>query len=161
MITTLHTLLAVVALAAGAWNLTARKGTRRHRQVGYVYAGSMGGMLATSFFIFELFGGFGVFHVMTIVSGVTLALGLYFPLRRQRHPHWIEHHYFWMSYSYVGLVMAGGSHLFGLVPGLPGLVQAFLFWGLPYLVGAALIYRFRRRVLEQMQAIFAAPDPAT
>lgn len=156
MITTLHTVLAVGALAAGAWNLATRKGTRRHRQMGYVYAASMGGMLLTSFFIFELFGGFGVFHVMALLSGVTLGVGLYFPLRRQRHPNWIEHHYFWMSYSYVGLVMAGGSHLFGLVPGVPWLGQAFLFWGLPYLAGSALIYRFRRRVLGQMRAAFAA-----
>ena len=156
MITTLHTLLAVVALATGAWNLAARKGTRRHRQVGYVYVGSMTGMLLTSFFIFELFGGFGVFHGTALLSGVTLGFGIYFPLRRHRHPNWIEHHYFWMSYSYVGLVMAGGSHLFGLVPGVPWLAQAFVFWGMPYLVGSALIYGFRQRVLGQMRAAFAA-----
>lgn len=155
MIESVHTILAVVAIVAGAWNFMQPKGTRPHRRVGWVYAGSMVGMLATSFFIFDLFGGFGVFHVMALFSAATLALALYFPLRRHRHPGWLVHHYYWMSYSYVGLVMAGGSHLFGLVPGVPWMLRAFLFWGVPYLVGSALISRRRAAILEPLQGSLA------
>jgi uncharacterized membrane protein len=73
MIEPLHTALGVVALASGAWNLLARKGTPRHRLVGWIYAGSMAGLIGTSFAIFELFGRFGPFHAMSLVSGGTLA----------------------------------------------------------------------------------------
>ena len=150
MIEPLHTALGVIALASGAWNLLTRKGTARHRLVGWVYAGSMTGLIATSFAIFELFGGFGPFHAMSLVSGGTLALALYFPLRRDHYDHWFEHHYMWITWSYVGLVMATGSHLFALgPPGWPFWARALLYWGLPCAVGAALIFGWRGRMLAR------------
>jgi uncharacterized membrane protein len=82
---TVHTALGIIALASGAWNLSATKGTARHRLVGWVYAGSMFRLIGTSFGIFEVFSGFGPFHVMSIVSGGTLALALYFPHRRAHY----------------------------------------------------------------------------
>ncbi len=148
-----HTLAGIVALIAGAVNLLRTKGTPRHRWIGRVYAGAMYLLIGTSFFIYELFGSFGAFHVLAIVSGVTLTLGLYFPLRRRRYPGWLEHHYFWMGFAYVGLVMATGSHFFAYLPEWPWLLRALLFWGLPYLIGVFLLYRQRRRVLARF-----APD---
>ena len=156
MIEPLHTAVGVVALAAGAGNLLAQKGTSRHRLVGWIYAGSMAGLIGTSFAIFELFGGFGPFHAMSLVSGGTLALALYFPLRRDRHANWLEHHYMWITWSYVGLVMATGSHLFALgPPGWPFWARALLYWGLPCAVGAALIFGWRGRMLAR----FASRTP--
>ena len=157
MMLTVHTLFGVVALIAGAWNLTTTKGTRRHRLVGWTYVGSMVGLILTSFAIFELFGGFGPFHALSLVSGATLALAVYFPLRRAHHPGWMEHHYFWIAYSYVGLVMATGSHLFAYgPPGWPGWARALLYWGAPFIIGSALIFGQRTRVLRQL----GAADPS-
>ncbi len=150
MIITIHTVAGIVALICGAWNLLSRKGTRRHRLVGWLYAVAMYVLIATSFFIYELFGQFGAFHVLAIVSGVTLSLALYFPLRRDRYPGWLVHHYFWMGYAYVGLVMATGSHLFDYFPRLPFAAGAFLFWGVPFIVGTILIQRQRKRVLAPL-----------
>ena len=153
MMLTIHTALGVVALLAGAWNFASAKGTRRHRTVGYVYAGSMGGLLLTSFGIYEVFGGFGPFHIMSVVSGVALLLALYFPLRRHRHANWLAHHYMWMGYSYVGLVMATGSHLFQYGPaGWSFWARAGLYWGLPYVVGTILIFWRRDRLLRRLHA---------
>lgn len=92
MIVPVHTTFGVIALAAGAMNLLRRKGTHRHRQIGWIYAGAMYALLFTSFFIYEAFGQFGVFHILSIFSGVTLTVALYFPLRRWHHPHWMAHH---------------------------------------------------------------------
>ncbi len=159
MINTIHTLFGVVALIAGAWNLATMKGTRRHRVVGWVYAGSMAGLILTSFAIVELFGTFDPFHALSIVSGGTLALALYFPLRRAHHPGWMIHHYFWISYSYMGLVMATGSHLFAYgPPGWPTWARALLYWGAPFLIGTALIVGFQDRVWTPLGALDAAVD---
>ena len=150
MMLALHTVLGVIALLSGAWNLIATKGDRRHRVVGWIYAGSMAGLIGTSFTIFELFDRFGPFHIMSLVSGATLALALYFPVRRAHHDHWFEHHYMWITWSYVGLVMATGSHLFAYgPPGCPFWARAALYWGLPCVGGGALIFRWRAEMLRR------------
>lgn len=137
-----------------------RKGTRRHRLVGWIYVGAMVLLILTSFTIFELTGGFGSYHVMSIVSGGTLALAIYFPLRRRHHGGWMEHHYFWIAYSYVGLVMATGSHFFQYGPlGWPFWARALLYWGLPLAVGSALIFGRKDRILERTRARCATEDP--
>lgn len=150
MILTIHAALGIVALVSGAWNLITKKGTRRHRFAGWVYAVSMFGLIGTSFTIFELFGGFGPFHAMALMSAGTLALALYFPLRRNQYANWLEHHYMWITWSYVGLVMATGSHLFAMgPPGWPYWARAILYWGLPCIIGAILIYSRRSTMLDQ------------
>jgi uncharacterized membrane protein len=154
MIIAIHTVLGVLALITGAWNLIQPKGTSQHRRVGRIYAGSMIALIATSFFIYEIFTAFGPFHILALVSGGTLALALYFPLRRDHHENWIEHHYFWITYSYVGLVMATGSHLFEVVPDWPWAVRAVLFWGVPYVVGSVWIFGRRHALIERMQRRF-------
>jgi len=152
MLLTIHTVFGVLALITGAWNVIAMKGTRRHRAVGWIYVGSMAGLIATSFGIFEVYAGFGPFHVMSLVSGGALALAIYFPLRRDRHEHWMLHHYMWITYSYVGLVMATGSHLFAYgPPGWPSWARALLYWGAPYVIGSALIFGLRDAILSRMQ----------
>jgi len=107
-----HTFLGAIALISGAANIATTKGTKIHKFIGWIYAGSMSGLILTSFAIFDLFGGFGPFHIMSMISGGTLALAIYFPLRRDKHKNWLEHHYMWIPWSYVGLLMATGSHLF-------------------------------------------------
>ena len=147
----IHTLFSVLALLAGAYVFFNTKGTSRHVLAGRVYGISMLALLFTSFFIFDLFGGFGVFHALTIVSLLTLGLGMYFPLFARHNPGWLVQHYMWMSYSYVGLVMAAGSHLFGVVPGWPSWLSITLFWALPYVVGSVLIFRNRKRILQDVK----------
>lgn len=160
MLIVTHTFLGAVALAAGAWNLMTPKGTRQHRLVGWVYVGSMAGLILTSFAIFDLFGGFGPFHALSLVSGTTLALAMYFPLRREHFDNWLEHHYMWITWSYVGLVMATGSHLFPYgPPGWPFWARAVLYWGVPCLIGASLIFGWRTRMLARFQEHGEAQRP--
>lgn len=150
-INSIHTIGSALAVISGAIVLLRPKGTRFHVRTGYFYLISMMVCLFTSFFIFDLFGGFGVFHVMTIVSLVTLGLGMWYPIFGRRFKNWAIHHYMWMSYSYIGLIMAGGSHLFGVVPEWPWWLRMLLFWGLPYGVGSLLIFRNRRKILREVR----------
>lgn len=130
-----HTVFAVIALVAGGGVCLLSKGTRWHRTLGHVYAVSMIGLLATAFFIYDLFGGFGPFHFAAVVSAVTLALGLATVLSRRPAGTWMEHHATWMSWSYVGLLTAFGAETLTrvvlpiLAPALPGWSWP-LFWGL-------------------------------
>lgn len=116
----LHTLCALVALGSGAAVLLRRKGTRTHRRIGWVYAASMLLLNGTALMIYRLFGGFGPFHVAAIASLVTVLMGMV-PAVRRRPANWVEHHYFWMTWSYVGLWAAAISEVATRTPG-------FHFW---------------------------------
>ena len=165
-----HTGTAIAALVAGAAVLLSRKGTRRHRQVGWLYVASMIALNTSALFIYRLFGGFGPFHVGAIFSLVTVVAGVAAAVGARRHrdardpvgrARLIERHYFWMSFSYVGLTAAavaeivtrlpalrpapGQGGVFGLTVALSSLVVIF--------VGAAKIRRHRERTLHPFQPL--------
>lgn len=102
-----HFLTALVALATGAFVVLRPKGSAQHRRTGWAYATSMIALNATALSIYTLTGSFGPFHLAALVSLATLAAGL-LPARRRRgrHPMWLVQHYYFMSYSYLGLVAA-------------------------------------------------------
>jgi len=152
MLNLIHTILSTTALLSGIIFFF-KKGTIVHVRIGYVYVFSMLGCLITSMFIFDLFGAWGPYHYMAVVSIITLGLGLSFPWFFRHKPNWLIHHYMWMSYSYVGLVMAGGSHLFLLFPEWSGWVRMLLFWGLPYAVGSVYIFINRKGLIEKMNQV--------
>lgn len=102
-----HTGAAVVALVAGAVVLLQPKGTRVHRRIGWTYVVSMVTLNVTALLIYRLFGMFGPFHVAALASLATLTAGVVTVVRRRPAHNWVEHHYFWMAYSYLGLVAAG------------------------------------------------------
>ncbi len=102
-----HTGSALVALACGAIVLLQRKGTRVHRRIGWAYVASMVTLNVTALLIYRLFGAFGPFHVAALASLATLAAGVVTVVRRRPAHNWVEHHYWWMAYSYLGLVAAG------------------------------------------------------
>ena len=120
-----HTAAALLALAAGAAVLLVRKGTTRHRRLGWAYTVAMVALNGTALFIYRLFGGFGPFHAFAIASLVTVLLGTAAAVRLRRHRRAghleqsakaLEHHYAWMTWSYVGLVAAAVSEVATRVP---------------------------------------------
>lgn len=101
----LHLIASILALVFGTWVLITRKGTRAHRSVGHLYAGSMILLIATAFLIYRLFGRFGVFHVAAVVSAVTLAGGM-IPAVLRRPKGWLNLHFSFMYWSVFGLYAA-------------------------------------------------------
>lgn len=105
----LHFVAALVALASGAWVLMRPKGGRAHRVPGWVYAGSMLLLNGTALVIYRLTGAFGPFHVAALVSLATLVAGVVPARRRLPATAWLDRHYSFMSWSYVGLCAAAVS----------------------------------------------------
>ena len=128
-----HTILGFLALVAGLIVLIRPKGNRFHRICGRIYVAAMVLLCLTSFGIQELFEGFGAFHVLAIVSLVSVAGGFIPMLFRHRiKKGWFELHYNFMLFSYVGLVMATNSHFFPYVGGLfheMGMARQYSVWG--------------------------------
>lgn len=162
-----HLVASVVAIAVGAAVLAqGPKGGRRHRQIGWTYVVAMLTVNATAFMLYGLFGGFGPFHVAAIISltGIvagTLAARSARKARRAgqafKRSHRVEVHYWWMTFSYVGLIAAlaseaitrlpatraaagGAGAMFGAAVG----VATALVFG----VGSYLIVTRRARALE-------------
>ncbi|MBA3890906.1 MAG: DUF2306 domain-containing protein [Gemmatimonadaceae bacterium] len=123
----IHTIAAVAAMVTGAAVLVTRKGTRRHRQVGWAYVASMLLLNLTALLIYRLFGGFGPFHVAAVFSLATVLAGTIAALRARKarrsrnaaaRAKALEHHYQWMTWSYVGLMAAAVSEVATRVPAL-------------------------------------------
>ena len=111
MIEFIHISLGFSSLISGFFVVFNRKGGPRHRLVGRVYAVSMLGLNLTALGIYKLYDGWGFFHWMAIASLMPLVAG-YVAIRRKK----IEPHYFFMCWSFIGLLCATISEIFVHVP---------------------------------------------
>ena len=114
----IHLVTAAIALIAGTYVLISRKGTTIHKRIGYIYFISMLIMLITSFMIYRLFGGFGIFHIAAIVSFVTILGGL-IPVFFKKSKSWVLHHFSWTYWSIIGLYAAFASEILTRIPESP------------------------------------------
>lgn len=113
----IHTIFAVIALLTGAVVLVRRKGGRWHRTLGHFYLTSMVTLNVTGLFITRLYGGFGPFHWMALISLLTLLAGMVPVLTRRPRGGWLEQHAAFLSGSYVGLLAAAASEVTSRLPG--------------------------------------------
>ena len=160
----IHTVAALAGLAVGAAVLFTRKGTRRHRQLGWAYVVSMLLLNVTALLIYRLFGRLGPFHVgavfslLTVVAGTVAAIGARrararrTPVERARA---LERHYQFMTWSYVGLAAAAVSEIATRLPALRPRPEQLLAFSITValstlvvvVVGALLIRRRRAGLL--------------
>lgn len=119
-----HLIAGIAALILGFAVLVIKKGTRIHRKVGYAYTLSMVVLIGSSFGIYRLFGGFGVFHGLALVSTFSLVAGMMPMLRKQRTPKDYETHFKRMYFSVVGLYAAFAAESFVRVPAFGSFWQA-------------------------------------
>lgn len=100
-----HTSIAFLAMAFGAIVLLRPKGTQRHRQLGYAYIICMVLLNGSAFGIYNFGGKPSLFHAFAIISLVTLVAGL-LPAMRKKSKDWYKKHFYFMSWSVVGLYCA-------------------------------------------------------
>jgi uncharacterized membrane protein len=107
-----HAFAAMAAFALGLWQLAARKGTLRHRIVGWTWVALMALIAVSSFWIHDLrmFGPFSAIHLLSIYTLAVLPLAV-MHARRHRIP---QHRTAMISIFIGALVIAG---LFTLLPG--------------------------------------------
>lgn len=162
---TVHTVFAFLAIASGAAVCLLPKGTRWHRTLGHAYSTCMGGLLVTALFIYRLTGSFGVFHVLALLGGATLAMGMGTVLLRRPRGRWMESHAYWMSWSYVGLMAAFAAETLTrfVLPRIAPILQEHqlrgAFWALVGVatfsvvgVGRWMVERYLPRSLERTPA---------
>ena len=137
----IHTSAAVAALALGAAILLRTKGSPSHRRLGWTYVVSMVLLNVTALAIYRLTGSFGPFHVAAIFSLATIAGGIIPAVRRHPADTWVERHYWWMTYSYLGLVAAAVAEVATRMPGITFWWTVVLASLAVFAVGAPIIRR--------------------
>ncbi len=161
-----HTVAAVAALILGAAVLLTRKGTRRHRQLGWGYVVSMLLLNVTALMIYRLFGRFGPFHagaifsLVTVVAGTAAALGArQARVRRSavERARALERHYQWMTWSYVGLAAAAVSEIATRVPALRPRPEQTLAFGITVAISTLLVVAVGARLIRRRRSPLLAP----
>lgn len=148
-----HTIFAAAALLCGLLVLVTDKGTASHRRLGWAYVAAMVGMLATSFGLYRLFGRFGIFHAFSIWAAVTLLMGV-LPAVGKRGRAWVDRHYYWMTYSYVGLLAAAASEAATRLPGVPFGPAVAVATGTVLLLGAMVVHTRGQRTLRRVRKMW-------
>lgn len=138
-----HIGTAISALIIGLCVMFTRKGTRLHKQLGYAYFFNMLGLNLSAFFIYRLTGHFGPFHGAALASFITLIAGFLPAYLRLPRGRWLELHYEFMNWSYVGLVAAGVSEALTRLPSSPFWLAVALGSLMVFVVGGVLIARGR------------------
>jgi uncharacterized membrane protein len=124
-----HVVAAVSALLVGAAVLLLPKGTHRHRVIGGVYVLILVVVNVAALSLHRE-NTFGVFHVLAVVSLVTIAVGLSPLLLGKRSEAVVTTHAYCMTWSYAGLVAAGCGQLAG--------AQDVAGWVVPATIGTVL-----------------------
>lgn len=139
----LHIGTAISALVFGLCVFFTRKGTRLHKQFGYAYFFNMFALNLSALFLYQLTGDFGPFHGAALASLLTLIAGFIPAYMRLPQGRWLELHYEFMNWSYVGLVAAGVSEVTTRIPAAPFWPAVFAGTLVVFLVGGILIGRGR------------------
>ncbi|NNE25712.1 MAG: hypothetical protein HKN09_02610 [Saprospiraceae bacterium] len=111
----IHLIASASALITGTVVLVKKKGTINHKRWGYLYTMSMATVVITSFMMYNLFGGFGIFHFFATISGLTLIGGM-LPMFLKRPKHYISMHFSFMFWSVFGLYGAFMAEVLVRIP---------------------------------------------
>ena len=133
-----HSACGILALCSGQRFFCRSKGTQMHIWCGWAYAISMSCLNFSAFAIYNLTGGFNIFHMLAGISLAMLGIGLAQVLGRRRWRKWLWRHYQYMAWSYVGLLAATCNEAFVRIPALQQLA-AMTSTALPLFVMAVLV----------------------
>ena len=111
----IHFIASMVSILFGTLVLLNKKGSSRHKQMGYVYSVAMLVVLVTSFMLYNLYGKFGIFHWAAVVSSITLIGGMV-PMLLKRPASYISLHFNFMYWSVFGLYGAFMAEVLVRIP---------------------------------------------
>lgn len=145
-----HVGSAGAAVAAGAVVLFLPKGACAHRALGWIYVISMVALNGSALQIYRLFESFGPFHAAALISLATLAPGVSAAVLKG--PRFVERHYYFMSFSYVGLLAALVSEVLVRTPKAP-------FWGAVALASTSVLLAGALLIAHRARAVLGRFTP--
>jgi len=134
----IHLISSCLALLFGTYILISKKGTKQHVKIGYLYVISMGILILTAFMIYRLFNGWGIFHYTSLLSLVTIALGMIPIWIKKPVNKWKYLHFSFMYWSVIGLYAAFAAEILTRIPKTPFFGMVGIATGVIMLVGGVL-----------------------
>lgn len=150
MLGTVHIVFAIAALILGAVVAVRPKGGRRHRAFGYFYAISLLSVNISALSVYEEAVVMGPFHILAVISLVTLISGFIPAFLRCPESSWLNLHAYFMSWSYVGLVAAGVAQIATMSSNLPTWFAVGLPSILVVIIGGVLIHTRVPKILAAL-----------
>ncbi len=135
----IHLISSVCALIAGTLVLIMKKGSKRHKQIGYAYVISMAVLLVTSFMIYRLFKGWGIFHYATSFSLIVILLGMIPIWTKKPANKWKYRHFNFMYWSVIGLYAAFSAEVLTRIPETPFFGMVGIATGVITIIGAIFL----------------------
>jgi uncharacterized membrane protein len=142
---TVHMIAAAVSLLVGAFQLLRTRRDGLHRRLGYVFVAAMVVANLSALTVYEFNGRFNTFHVFALISLVSVTMALRPMVAKPRPIHWRRIHYYWVSWSYVGLAAAAVTEFLLRIVEVPGGLSAVVGTPPVILLGAWLIPRYAPR----------------
>ncbi len=139
----LHLIASALAMIFGLLVIVKKKGTKQHVRLGYLYFCSMVILLSTSFLIYRLFNKFGLFHYMSVLTVVVMALGMFPIWFRWPNKNWKMMHYNFMYWSVVALYEALAAELLTRIPNTPFLGTIGAAIGLVMAIGFVIFFKYK------------------
>ena len=107
----IHAVLALIAIATGAVQLIRPKGDGPHRAIGYAYVYALLVADGAAMLVFQFTGKLNILHAGVLTNLVCISIGMWPVLTTPRRPGWRLRHYYWMSWSYVGVLAAAATEV--------------------------------------------------
>lgn len=152
-----HVAAALAAMATGPVIFLSPKGTGFHRTLGRLYVFAMLTVNGSALSMYEFTNGPNLFHVFAVMSLATVVPGVICGVqaRRTGKRGLVQAHYFFMAWSYVGLMAAFASQIVSRVPlglNLPGESGFWIAGGVGLLAFLSLGRIIRRTWFRRLKA---------
>jgi len=140
----IHFIAGIVALLTGTLVLFLKKGTTLHIRIGYTYVVSMVILLGSSFMIYRLYDGWGIFHYASVVSSISVIAGILSPIFLRHKSYWARLHFTAMYWSVIGLWAAFIAEMSVRIPESSFMWMVGVAFGVVILIGV-LVFAIKKK----------------
>ncbi len=136
----IHTVLAMLCIVVGLLQLVRPKRGPGHRARGYAYVYAMVVADGAIMLVYRFTGQFNLFHAAAILNLTCIVFAIIPVLRSPRPANWKLQHYYWISWSYVGLLAAAATEFVVRTVGLATRSQAWTVSAVISIVVSSIAY---------------------
>jgi len=140
LIGAIHTVLAATGIVVGLIQLLRGKGGPVHRALGYAFVYAMLIADGAAMLVFQFTGRFNILHLGALANLVCILFAIAPVLRSPRPANWKLQHYYWISWSYAGLLAAAATELVVRTVHLPTREQAWMATAATSMVVSAIAW---------------------